>query len=97
MTYLTPPTRYTSYLLRLQWVQNDGQPIWIASMQCTKTGELCQFPNIETLVQFLREEYGECDGAVEPPNMVAEANTPAAFPKKQIPNMCAPDDEPEAS
>lgn len=58
---MTPNIRYASFMLRLQWTQNDDHPTWLVSMQSTKTGELRWFPNLEALVQFLRDEFGGCE------------------------------------
>lgn len=55
---LAPKIRYVSFLLRLQWTESDSYPAWIVSMQSTKTGELHWFPNLEAVIQFLRDEYG---------------------------------------
>ncbi len=55
-----PHKRYASYMLRLQWTYNDDQPTWLVSMQSTETGELCWFPNLDALVQFLGDEFGNC-------------------------------------
>lgn len=52
---------YASYLLRLQQVQNDGQAIWVASIQSTETREQRRFASVDGLLEFLRSEYGDCD------------------------------------
>ena len=51
---------YASYLLRFQRVQRDDGRAWMASVQSTATGELRRFANLEALVHFLRDEFGEC-------------------------------------
>ena len=61
---MTPNIRYASFMLRLQWTQNDDCPTWIVSMQSTKTGELRWFPSLEALIQFLRDEFGGCEAKV---------------------------------
>lgn len=58
---MTPNIRYASFMLRLQWIQNDDHPAWVVSMQSTKTGELRWFPNLNALVQFLWDEFGDCE------------------------------------
>jgi hypothetical protein len=63
MVYVTPNIRYASFMLRLQWTQNDDCPTWIVSMQSTKTGELRWFPNLDALILFLRDEFGGCEQA----------------------------------
>lgn len=60
--YLTPNDRYASFMLRLQWAKNDELPTWVVSMQSTKTGELRWFPNLDALIAFLRDEFGERNG-----------------------------------
>ena len=54
-------SRYASFMLRLQWTQNDDCPTWVVSMQSTKTGELRWFPNLDALILFLRDEFGNCE------------------------------------
>ena len=49
---------YASFMLRLQWVQNDDCSMWVASMHSAQTGKRIWFPNIEALIQFLQEEFG---------------------------------------
>jgi hypothetical protein len=50
---------YASYLLRFRRLSGDKGRTWVASIQCTATGELRRFPNLEALVQFLRDEFGD--------------------------------------
>ena len=85
---MAPTDRYTSFLLRLQWTQNDNHPTWVASIQSTKTGELRRFPDLEALVQFLRDEFGECEGAKDPgqpaaPDASATQSAKPAAPPEQ--------------
>jgi hypothetical protein len=56
---LTPDQPYVSFLLRMQWMDNNQQPTWLISMQKAGTGDLRWFPNLDTLIQFLLNEYGE--------------------------------------
>ena len=58
---------YTSYLLRLWRAQREDGHTWIASVQSTATGEQRRFPDLEVLIQFLREEFGGCEQGQEPP------------------------------
>lgn len=81
---MMPNIRYASFMLRLQWTQNDDRPTWLVSMQSTKTGELRWFPSLEALIQFLRDEYGSCEGVddwaapdVKPAFLEKEDSTPA--------------------
>ncbi len=56
---MTPDNRYASFMLRFQRMKNDKEPTWIVSMQKTGTGELRWFPNLDALIAFLREEFGD--------------------------------------
>jgi hypothetical protein len=56
------------------WAQDQDHPTWLVSMQSTKTGELRWFPSLEALIQYLREEFGNCE-----PSQKAEI---AALPEK---------------
>lgn len=92
---MTPDERYASFLLRLQWMKNGQQPTWIVSMQSTKTGTLRWFPNLEALITFLREEFGEYERDAEsdaksiekdhqaPGNRRAEKVMPGGEPAKE--------------
>jgi hypothetical protein len=64
-SHLTPNRRYASFMLRLQWMQNDDHPAWVASTQSTTTGELRWFPNLDALVQFIRDEFDDREDAIE--------------------------------
>ncbi len=57
---MTIVNRYASYMLRLQWMQNDDCPTWVVSMQSTKTGETRWFSDLDALYQFLRIEFALC-------------------------------------
>jgi hypothetical protein len=48
---------YFSYLLRLWRVVQDGQPVWQASLESTRTGERLNF-GLEELVAFLQAHFG---------------------------------------
>lgn len=50
---------YASYLLRFRCLNGDKGRIWVASVQCTVTGKLRRFPNLDALIQFLQDEFGE--------------------------------------
>jgi hypothetical protein len=49
---------YASYLFRFQCIQRDNRRTWIASARSTATGEVCRFPNLDAVLQFLRDEFG---------------------------------------
>ena len=55
---MTTNIDYASFMLRLQWMENDDHPAWVVSMQSTKTGELRWFSNLDGLIQFLQKEFG---------------------------------------
>jgi hypothetical protein len=50
--------RYSSYLLRFRWVQNDDCPTWVATMQNTQTSQQLWFSSLDGLIEFLRAEFG---------------------------------------
>ena len=65
---MQPKSTYASYLLRLWQVQNDGQAVWIASIQSPATGEQRRFASVSALLAFLQAEFGDspapdCDDA----------------------------------
>lgn len=50
---------YSSFLLRLERIRRDGDEVtWTARIQCTATGELRCFGNLDVLIGFLRDEFG---------------------------------------
>ncbi len=51
---------YASYLLRFRCVQGDQGRTWVASIQSTATSEQRRFANLDALLQFLRDRFGEC-------------------------------------
>ncbi len=50
---------YASYLLRLRCVQGDKGRIWVASIQSTATSDQRRFANLDALLQFLWDEFGD--------------------------------------
>jgi hypothetical protein len=50
---------YLAYLLRLWRVNDDGQPVWRASLESPHTGERHGFANLEMLFAFLEEKTEE--------------------------------------
>jgi hypothetical protein len=46
---------YLAYMLRLQRVWRDGQPVWLASVESPHTGKRQAFANVEALFAFLGE------------------------------------------
>jgi hypothetical protein len=49
---------YLAYLLRLWQVNDDGKPVWRASLESPHTGERHSFANLEMLFAFLVEKTG---------------------------------------
>jgi hypothetical protein len=72
---IAPKLQYISFMLRLQWAQNDGCPTWVVSMQSTKTGELRWFPSLDALIQFLLDEFGDCGETISSATRTAETVT----------------------
>jgi hypothetical protein len=78
---------YASYLLRLRLMGKGSQAMWIASVENTATGDQRSFPSVETLVAFLRAEFGGSssvakgdppdDPQVESPPVAGEGERPS--------------------
>jgi len=49
---------YLAYLLRLWQVNDDGKPVWRASLESPRTGERLGFANLDLLFAFLEEKTG---------------------------------------
>ncbi len=47
---------YLAYMLRLWRVDNQGEPIWRASLESPHTGERQSFADIDKLFSFLQEK-----------------------------------------
>ena len=50
-------SRYSSYLLRLWMSEENGRPIWRASLESTHTGQRRNFSDVRVLVEFLETEF----------------------------------------
>ena len=50
---------YLAYLLRLWRVNDDGKPVWRASLENPHTGERHGFASLERLFAFLEEKTVE--------------------------------------
>ncbi len=48
--------RYLSYLLRLWQVEQDGENVWLASLQDPRTGERYGFARLELLFEFIQDQ-----------------------------------------
>jgi hypothetical protein len=49
--------RYASYLLRLWMSEEDGLPVWRASLESTRTRQRRSFAGMQALVEFLETEF----------------------------------------
>jgi hypothetical protein len=56
---MTEQPGYLAYLLRLWRVNDDGKPVWRASLESPHTGERHGFANLEMLFAFLEEKTEE--------------------------------------
>jgi hypothetical protein len=62
------PPAYRSYLLRLWRAEQDGQPLWRASVESAQTGERRTFADLAALWAFLAEQTdGEAISGEDPP------------------------------
>jgi hypothetical protein len=50
------PPRYHSYVLRLWAVENDGRPVWRASLHDAHTGARHGFADLAALLAFLETQ-----------------------------------------
>lgn len=55
---MTEQPGYLAYMLRLWRANDDGQPVWRASLESPHSGERHGFANLETLFVFLEEQTG---------------------------------------
>ena len=49
---------YLAYLLRLWHIKGAGELGWRASLEDPHSGEMLGFPNVEALIDYLRELVG---------------------------------------
>jgi hypothetical protein len=49
--------RYASYLLRLWMSEEDGLPVWRASLESTRTRQRQNFAGMRALIKFLENEF----------------------------------------
>jgi hypothetical protein len=63
---MTEQPGYLAYLLRLWRVNDDGKPVWRASLESPHTGERRGFANLELLFAFLEEKTVELAQREEP-------------------------------
>jgi hypothetical protein len=57
---------YLAYLLRLWQVNDDGKPVWRASLESPHTGERVGFGSLELLFAFLEEKTEDLAQGEEP-------------------------------
>ena len=50
--------RYSAYLLRIWQIKASGKWVWRVSLEDSHTGERLGFPDLNGLIAFLREEFG---------------------------------------
>jgi hypothetical protein len=58
--------RYISYLLRLWQVKSEGELVWRASLESSRTGQRQGFASLEAMVTFLEQAIGH--GAPDAPS-----------------------------
>ena len=56
---MTERPGYLAYMLRLWRVNDDGKPVWRASLESPHTGERVGFGSLEALFAFLEEKTRE--------------------------------------
>ena len=56
------PKRYLAYLLRLWQADQNGNPVWRASLEDPRTGERRGFASLQSLIDFLNEQIIKEDG-----------------------------------
>jgi hypothetical protein len=52
---------YAAYLLRLRHSDQAGHPIWRASLESTRDARRFDFANLEMLIAFLRDRFGQTE------------------------------------
>lgn len=51
-----PRSWYLSYLLRLVWVDREGNPAWRVSLQSPHTTDWLNFADLEAMISYLEEQ-----------------------------------------
>lgn len=57
--------RYISYLLRLWQIEIQGQSVWQASLEDSRTGKRQGFVSVDALLTFLRQALDEERPAID--------------------------------
>lgn len=52
-------SRYLSYLLRLLWIEREGNPAWRVSLQSPHTAERLNFADLQALMHYLEDKLRE--------------------------------------
>jgi hypothetical protein len=52
---------YAAYLLRLRRSDQAGQPIWRASLENPRDARRLDFANLDALIAFLRDRFGQAE------------------------------------
>ena len=60
---------YVSFLLRLWQSDEDGHPVWRASLESAQTGEKRHFSSVSVLAEYLQKEYGRSKRENEEANL----------------------------
>ena len=76
----TDSDSHHSFLLRLWHGQYQGQPTWCSSLETIPAGHRWAFPDLDSLLTFLRTHTGSIEGL--------EMNSPRP---EQLPLSAAPD------
>jgi hypothetical protein len=50
---------YVSYLLRLWQAEDNGESVWRASLECSRTGQQWVFANLDDLLAFVKTQTSE--------------------------------------
>ncbi len=54
----SPIHRYCSYLMRLWWVESDGESHWRVALESTQDGQRWTFADLDAMLLFLKAQAG---------------------------------------
>lgn len=54
-----PRSRYLSYLLRLLWMEREGNPAWRVSLQSPHATDRLNFADLDAMISYLEEKLRE--------------------------------------
>jgi hypothetical protein len=63
---------YHSYLLRVWQSDEQGQPVWLASLEDTHTRRVLHFNSLEELWHFLKDQAAGPDDSIPHPESAKE-------------------------